>query len=100
MQAEIFPSLPQPDPASEAHSRAVRSAIVDRIRSAGGFIPFAEFMQLALYAPGLGYYVTGNRKFGAGGDFVTAPEVSGLFGRINARQSAPTIRIMEIGIAM
>ena len=95
MQAETALTLPEPDPASEAHSQAVRAAIVDRIRSAGGFIPVAEFMQLALYAPELGYYVAGNRKFGAGGDFVTAPEVSGLFGRVIARQVAPSLRAMD-----
>jgi SAM-dependent MidA family methyltransferase len=53
---------------------------------AGGSIPFDRFMELALYAPGLGYYVSGARKFGPHGDFVTAPEISPLFGCCLARQ--------------
>ncbi len=95
MQAETALSLPEPDAASEAHSQVVRSAIAGEIRAAGGSIPFADYMQLALYAPGLGYYVTGNRKFGSGGDFVTAPEISGLFGRVLGRQLAPTLKAMD-----
>ena len=60
-------------------------------------------MQLALYASGLGYYSAGAAKFGAGGDFITAPEVSPLFGRVLARQCAsvlqalPERRILELG---
>lgn len=48
-------------------------------------IPFSEFMNQALYAPGLGYYSAGSRKFGVSGDFVTAPEISPLFGKTLAR---------------
>ena len=54
----------------------------------GGAISFAEFMHAALYAPGLGYYSAGSTKFGAAGDFTTAPEVSSIFGRVLARQCA------------
>lgn len=61
-------------------------AVRARIAAAGGAIDFADFMALALYAPGLGYYSAGARKFGAGGDFTTAPEISPLFGRCLARQ--------------
>ncbi len=56
------------------------------MEEAGGSISFAEYMQHALYAPGLGYYSAGARKFGAQGDFVTAPEVSPLFANVIARQ--------------
>jgi len=56
------------------------------IEAAGGVISFARYMELALYAPGLGYYAAGARKFGEGGDFVTAPELSPLFSRCLARQ--------------
>ena len=95
MQADTALSLPEPDVASEAHSQAVRSAVVERIVAAGGCISFAEYLQTVLYAPGLGYYVTGSRKFGEGGDFITAPEVSDLFGRVIARQVAPTVRGLD-----
>jgi SAM-dependent MidA family methyltransferase len=54
-------------------------ALKARIAAAGGWIPFAEFMEAALYAPGLGYYVTPRPLFGAAGDFVTAPELSPLY---------------------
>ena len=64
----------------------IREAIAD----AGGWLPFDRFMALALYAPGLGYYARGSRQFGrmpaSGSDFVTAPELSPLFGRALARQ--------------
>ncbi len=62
------------------------------IETAGGAIPFRRFMELALYAPGLGYYVAGASKFGAAGDFVTAPEISPLFGRLLA---APCAQVLE-----
>jgi len=58
------------------------------MRSSGGHISFARFMQLALHAPGLGYYNAGAHKLGEAGDFVTAPEISSLFSRCLARQCA------------
>ena len=66
--------LPVPDEDSEAHSRRVADHILRLIDESGGSISFAEYMQHALYAPGLGYYVSGTTKFGADGDFVTAPD--------------------------
>ena len=64
--------------------------MLERIRAeiagAGGWISFARYMELALHAPGLGYYSRGARQFGAEGDFVTAPELGTLFGRTLARQ--------------
>jgi SAM-dependent MidA family methyltransferase len=80
--------LPQPDTDSMAHSERVAAHIRGAIELAGGRIGFAEFMQHALYAPGLGYYNAGSTKFGEAGDFVTAPEISPLFAKIIARQSA------------
>ena len=88
MQHEHSLSLPTPDPASAAHSERVADYIRDRILNSGGCISFAEYMQHALYAPGLGYYTAGTAKFGASGDFVTAPEISPLYGRVLARQCA------------
>lgn len=72
-------TLPPPSPDAARHSDALRARIGDEIRAAGGWISFARYMDLALYAPGLGYYSAGAAKFGASGDFVTAPEISPLF---------------------
>ena len=55
---------------------ALQTRIAQEIVAAGGWLPFDRFMELALYAPGLGYYSAGARKFGPGGDFTTAPERS------------------------
>ena len=66
--------------------QAMRATLRDAIVEAGGALPFDRYMELALYAPGLGYYVNGRRKFGEAGDFVTAPEVSPLFSRCLAHQ--------------
>jgi SAM-dependent MidA family methyltransferase len=64
------------------HCRLALEALIrDQIQAAGGQLPFDRFMELALYAPGLGYYVAGSMKLGPEGDFVTAPEISPLFGR-------------------
>jgi SAM-dependent MidA family methyltransferase len=92
MQHEYAFSLPRPDEISAAHSEQCAEYIRERIRDAGGSISFAEFMHYALYAPGLGYYSAGTRKFGDAGDFVTAPEISPLFGRVVARQCAEVLR--------
>jgi len=89
----LFPDLPPPSGDAAAHSDRLRRLIADRITDAGGWIPFDTYMDLALYAPGLGYYAGGSRKFGADGDFVTAPEISDLFGRTLARQVAQILAI-------
>ena len=82
------PALPEPTPEARATSEALSARIVARIQEAGGWIGFDDYMALALYTPGLGYYSGPARKFGAGGDFITAPELSGLFGACLARQCA------------
>ncbi|MGH8180978.1 MAG: class I SAM-dependent methyltransferase [Steroidobacteraceae bacterium] len=93
--------MPMLSPEEEAHSRAVSALIHERIRAAGGWIPFEDFMELALYAPGLGYYSAGSVKLGPDGDFVTAPEISDLFSRCVARQCAQVLggegEILELG---
>ena len=76
--------------------------MLDRIRAeiaaAGGWISFARYMELALHAPGVGYYARGARQFGAEGDFITAPELGSLFGRTLARQlQALPGPILELG---
>jgi SAM-dependent MidA family methyltransferase len=85
------------------HSKRLGTLLRKEIAGAGGSISFERFMELALYAPGLGYYSAGTRKFGAGGDFVTAPELSELFSRCLAAQCAEVLSalgggdILELG---
>ncbi|MBV8342711.1 MAG: SAM-dependent methyltransferase, partial [Gammaproteobacteria bacterium] len=74
-------------------SEAVAQLIAAEIAADAGWLSFERFMELALYAPGLGYYSAGAFKIGVGGDFTTAPELSGLFGRCLARQCAEVLRI-------
>ncbi len=81
-------TLPQPSADALAISRTLATTLAADIADNGGWIPFSRFMEQALYAPGLGYYTAGSRKFGEGGDFVTAPELSPLFAQTLARQLA------------
>jgi SAM-dependent MidA family methyltransferase len=88
--------------AAEEHSEAVARMIRERIAAAGGWVSFEAFMELALYAPGLGYYSAGGTKIGASGDFTTAPEISDLFSICVARQCAEVLKhtggsILELG---
>jgi SAM-dependent MidA family methyltransferase len=78
-------SVPPPSPAALEISAELSRVIGAEIRAAGGWLDFARYMDLALYAPGLGYYSAGSTKLGPSGDFVTAPELSGLLGRALAR---------------
>jgi SAM-dependent MidA family methyltransferase len=92
-------ALPEPDAAARDHSARVAAAVRADIEAAGGWVPFARYMQQVLYAPGLGYYVAGARKFGAAGDFITAPELTPLFARALAVQVEPILaatRVREI----
>lgn len=84
--------LPAPDDEAQAHSDRLRGLIHAEIARSGGTIPFSRYMELALYAPGLGYYSAGATKFGAAGDFITAPELGGLFAACVAEATAPVIR--------
>ena len=79
--------MPVPDDAAIEHSMRLVGAIIERIEQRGGVIGFDEYMEMALYHPGLGYYSASLPKFGAAGDFVTAPEISSLFGYCLARQA-------------
>ncbi|GMV29885.1 MAG: hypothetical protein AMXMBFR59_20100 [Rhodanobacteraceae bacterium] len=86
--------LPEPTPDEREHSDTLAGFIRNEI-AAHGPLPFSRFMELAMYAPGLGYYSAGKTKFGAAGDFVTAPELGSLFARCVARAIAPALR--ELG---
>jgi len=94
--------LPTPSAEALAHSDALAALIRGDIAANAGWIPFAHYMHLALYAPGLGYYTAGARKLGREGDFITAPEMSPLYGQTLARQAAEVLdagldQILEIG---
>jgi SAM-dependent MidA family methyltransferase len=77
-------------------TRALQALVEESIRRAGGWLPFDRFMALVLYAPGLGYYANHSRKFGklpsSGSDFVTAPEMTPLFGQALAVQVKDALR--------
>ncbi|MBX2825073.1 MAG: SAM-dependent methyltransferase [Gammaproteobacteria bacterium] len=93
--------LPQPDEAARRHSEAVEHRLIECIGERGP-ITLAEYLQTVLYEPGLGYYAVGNQKLGAGGDFVTAPELSDHFGTALAGQVAQVLHstggdILEFG---
>jgi len=96
-------NLPQPTIEATAHSAIVTDMVRQYIKKAGGMLPFDVYMNLVLYEPGLGYYVTGTQKFNELGDFTTAPELGSLFGRCLARQVAEVLRrlgrgsILEVG---
>jgi SAM-dependent MidA family methyltransferase len=89
-------ALPEPGDDERAHSDALVALIRSEI-DAHGAMPFARFMERCLYAPGLGYYSAGRTKFGAAGDFVTAPELGSLYARTLAHALAPSLR--ELGAA-
>ena len=94
--------LPEPSADARAASEALTRIIAAEIAARGGWISFARYMELALYAPGLGYYSGGSRKFGVEGDFLTAPELTPLYGQALARQVAQVLAassplVLEIG---
>ena len=80
------PILPAPGSEALASSQALCGLIQQRIQANHGFLPFADFMQLALYQPQYGYYTGGAHKIGAAGDFITAPALTPLFGQTLAVQ--------------
>lgn len=95
-------SLPIPAPEALAASQALQQIIIDDIRQHQGWIPFSRYMELALYAPDLGYYSGGATKLGKDGDFTTAPEMSALFGATLATLAGKlfaqtTAQVMEFG---
>ena len=95
-------NLPIPSTDAQAQSLQLANRIQQKIVESGAWISFADFMHMALYTPGLGYYSGGATKFGQGGDFVTAPEISPLYAKTLARQVAQIMletqgNILELG---
>ncbi len=89
-------------PPLSAEQQDQQRAFLDLLRAeltrAGGRVPFDRYMELALYAPGLGYYSGGSHKLGSAGDFVTAPEISPLFGGCLAQALQPVlVELSETG---
>lgn len=101
--SDINPSLPPPEKQALLQCDKVVDHVKSLISQQGGAIGFDEYMDAVLYAPGLGYYSAGSRKFGADGDFVTAPEISPLFSQCLAYQCAQVLTelgkgsILELG---
>ncbi len=98
---DISQQLPPPCAAAKAHSAKLAAVIADEIKQQGG-IPFQRFMEMALYQPGLGYYSAGAHKFGAEGDFITAPMLSEAFSWCLAKQCQQLLQqdcslILELG---
>lgn len=99
----MHPNLPEPSDDAKAASRELSAHIAAAIQDAGGWLPFVDYMDMALHLPGLGYYAGGSLKFGAAGDFVTAPELTPLFGQALVRQVAqilavlPAPTLLEVG---
>ncbi len=85
-EKQTLAQLPRPAADEIAHSNRLVEFLIAEMEQHGGIISFRDYMRTVLYQPGLGYYSAGLSKFGAGGDFVTAPEISALFGSTLARQ--------------
>jgi SAM-dependent MidA family methyltransferase len=100
--ADAVTNLPPLQPEEARHSALVSQAVHAAIDAHGGWLAFDDYLRIVQYAPGLGYYSAGSAKLGRGGDFVTAPELSGLFGRCVARQCAQVLQlcggeVLELG---
>lgn len=93
--------LPPPSDVAQQHSENLISLIKNEIEKNSGAISFQRYMELTLYAPGLGYYAAGSAKLGAEGDFITAPEISPLFSQSIANAILPALNddqiILEVG---
>jgi len=93
--------LPVPGDIAQQHSEKLIALIKHEIDMNEGSISFQRYMELTLYAPGLGYYAAGSAKLGEEGDFITAPEISALFSQTLANAILPALNqeqvILEVG---
>ena len=89
----ISSKLPALDALAQQQCERVVAHIKQQIEQQSGWITFADYMQMALYTPQLGYYSGDTNKFGSTGDFVTAPEISPLFARAVANQVSQVLSI-------
>lgn len=89
--------LPVPDQDALRQSEKLIERIVDTMHEQGSVIGFDQYMKMALYEPGLGYYSAGSSKFGSAGDFITAPELSSLFSQCLAHQCAEILNGLGMG---
>lgn len=90
--SRVESALPVPDREALAVSQELSTRIAAEIARHGGWLSFVRYMEMALYEPGLGYYSNPGQVFGAAGDFVTAPELTPLFGATLARQVSPWLK--------
>lgn len=97
---EPVPGAPAPGPEALERSAALAAQLHEEIVRAGGAISFSRYMERVLYTPGLGYYSGGAAKLGPAGDFVTAPEISPLFGRCVARQAGEALAAIGGGAVL
>jgi SAM-dependent MidA family methyltransferase len=97
MDVNLNKNLPQPDAQALKHSEELSQRIREEILAEGGSISFQRYMERALYEPGLGYYSSGLEKFGAAGDFVTAPEISPLYSLCIAAQASEILSQINVG---
>jgi SAM-dependent MidA family methyltransferase len=95
-----MPTIPTPSADARQHSAKLVELLKEDISKNGGYITFARYMDLVLYAPGLGYYSAGNQKFGSAGDYITAPEISQLFAKCVARQCQEVLNKLGTGIIL
>jgi SAM-dependent MidA family methyltransferase len=98
--ATILPHGMEPSAEALEHSHKLAVLVADEIRQQGGWISFEHYMNLALYAPGLGYYSAGATKLGSAGDFITAPELTPLFGQCLANFAAARLESIPQGVIM
>lgn len=94
------PQAPGTNSELDGISSELTARIREEIRAGGGTIPFSRFMDLCLYAPGLGYYRNAAPKFGPAGDFVTAPEISDHFATCLSRQVAQILDLVPGGVVL